>query len=204
MHSRGMLPVHMSPFWLSPLPDYLLTVRKVGAWCASAQRPLGCMVSGRSANHDRVSRISNTPHSGVDGIHAVHGFHHQLEEERPLALVPSDLSGSVSGTGVHDCDHYAGMVGCDWGRAGEVCFGWQDTVRAGQEATGSPVLCAPGGPARVVVHETSTTVVQGYSQEVRRQPSVQQSFGPSPARGTGDAPIIIISGLDAHKAKRLA
>ena len=36
-----------------------------------------------SAHHDGVSRISNMPHSGVDGINAVHGSHHQLEEDRP-------------------------------------------------------------------------------------------------------------------------
>ena len=96
----------------------------------------------------------------------------------------SDLSTSASGRCAHDCNHYAGMVGCNRGRAGGVHPGCQGTVRAGQEATNPSVLCAPGGPTRVVLHETSTPVVQGYSQEVRKQTLVQQSFSPSPARGS--------------------
>ena len=135
------------------------------------------MVSWRSASVSEIPGISNRTHSGVDGIHAVHGIHHQLEEKRSLALVPSNLSRSASGRGIHACDHYAGTMGCDRGGAGAVRSGLQNTVRADQEA---PVFCAPGGPAWVVVHEMST-VIQGYSQEVRRQTLVQQSFGPSPA-----------------------
>ena len=118
-----------------------------------------------SALVSEIPGISKTPHSGVDEIY-------QLEEERPLALVPSDLSRSASGRGVHDCDHYAGTVGSDRGDTGTVRSRLQNTVRVDQETLEAPVFCTPGGPAWVVVHEMSTTVIQGYSQEVRRQTSV--------------------------------
>ena len=72
------------------------------------------------------------------------------------------------------------MLGSDRGRAGRAPLPSLDLVRVAQGSPGPLDLSIPGGPARVVVSETITTVVRTTSREVRRSSTLQQLPDPYP------------------------